>query len=111
MTEQRFPLTSLALLGFFVIGVLAATRAELRQLQLLGVGALVLRRGVIALPTSGAFEADDDSLCVHGSLLQNLGCHLAFTSSSGSILTTTPAPTVLPPSRIATVSYTHLTLP
>src|SRR5262245_40267304 len=31
----------------------------------------------------------------------NLGCHLAFTSSSGRILTTTPAPTVLPPSRIA----------
>src|SRR6185503_12321145 len=31
----------------------------------------------------------------------DLWCHLAFTSSSGRILTTTPAPTVLPPSRMA----------
>src|SRR5215831_16286271 len=51
------------LLRFLVIGVLAATPAKLRQLQLLGVGALVLRRGVIALPTVRAFQRNDDSLC------------------------------------------------
>src|SRR5262245_16237256 len=60
------------LLGFLVVGVFAATRAELRQLEFLGVCALVLRRGVVALPTGGAFEGDDDSLGGHD-LLQDLG--------------------------------------
>jgi hypothetical protein len=73
IVEQRIPFTSFPsyflltsfLLRFFVVGVLPATGAKLRQRQLLGVGALVLRRGVIALPTIGTFEGDDDSLCGH----------------------------------------------
>src|SRR3954471_23184042 len=50
----------LFLLRFLVVGVLAAPRAELGQLEFLCVGALVLGRGVVALPTGGAFQGDDD---------------------------------------------------
>jgi hypothetical protein len=47
---------------FLVAPVLAAELAELRQLELLGVGPLVLGSGVVALFALGAFERDDDSL-------------------------------------------------
>src|SRR5258708_40354061 len=88
-------------------GVFAAPPAELRKLELLGVRTLVLGRGVVSLPTVGAFQGDDDACSCHD-LLRDLvdddhGTHFAFAGSltSSRILVTTPAPTVLPPSRIA----------
>ena len=60
------------LLRFLVTGVLPAARAKLRKLELLRVGALVLRRGVVALPTVFAFEGDDYALGCHV-LLRFLG--------------------------------------
>src|ERR1700742_547682 len=84
-----------------MVGVLAAAPAELGELELLGVGALVLRRGVVALPTVHAFQGDDDSLSCHGCFFPLPFGFAYFFASSGRILVTTPAPTVLPPSRIA----------
>src|SRR6266700_2066033 len=89
-TIRATALDCISLFGFLVTGVLAAAPAELRQLELLGVGAFVLGRGVIALPTVGALEGDDDACRCHGE-----------SSFYSVILVTTPAPTVLPPSRIA----------
>ncbi len=48
-----------------MVRVLAATPAKLGELQFLGVGAFVLRRRVVALPTIGAFESDDYALSCH----------------------------------------------
>jgi hypothetical protein len=48
-----------------MVAVLSATPTELRELQLLSVGALVLRRGVVALPTILAFEGDNYALGCH----------------------------------------------
>src|SRR3569623_3410446 len=107
------------LLGFFVVGVLAAAGAELRELQLLGVRSLVLRRRVIALATNRAFQRDDDPCSCHDLPLllwkielskraakprkepKPLPRPLAPRSRYSRILVTTPAPTVLPPSRMA----------
>src|SRR5262245_37199608 len=55
------------LLRFLVVGVLAAPIAELRELELLGARALVLRRGVVPLAALLAFERDDDACRCHGS--------------------------------------------
>src|SRR5258707_14505095 len=55
------------LLRLLVIGVLAATGAELRQDQFVGHGPLVLRRRVITLFAHRALERDDGA--VHLSLL------------------------------------------
>src|SRR4051812_46248117 len=66
-----------SLLGLFVAGVLAAAPAELRELELFGVRSLVLRRGVIALPTGLTFQGDDDACCGHGGCSL---CHLALGS-------------------------------
>src|SRR2546426_47879 len=50
------------LLRLLVLGVLAATGAELRQEQLVRHGPLVLRRGVVALLAHRALERDDGSV-------------------------------------------------
>src|SRR3569832_2402870 len=102
-----------------MVGVLAAAGAELRELQLLGVRPHDLRRRVVALATNRAFQCDDDPCSCHDYLFfwwkielskraaktrkepTPLPRLLALRSRYSRILVTTPAPTVLPPSRMA----------
>ena len=72
-------------------GVLAATRAILRHLELVRCRSLVLVGAVIAFLAEGAFQLQDDSVSAR---------HFALLPYS-MIEVTTPAPTVRPPSRTA----------
>src|SRR5690349_6073865 len=96
--------------------MLAATRAKLRQLELLCVCPLVLGGRVVPFPALLALQGDNDSR-IRGHGKSPLDCcfvarerlaelHDPMLGSSYSmdysmILVTTPEPTVLPPSRIA----------
>ena len=72
----------MVLLGFFVIRVLAAGVAELRELEAASGRLLVLRRGVVPVLALGALQGDD---LAHGVSPLSFGQPLRLASSSRSV--------------------------